>query len=507
MSLFKRFLKIFISSSYAGVFFVRICHYTFIFRNPIAIITECAPTVFITALLIAAVAYSERNNLIPFDKIINKAKKEKRPLTEKEKKTCLACYKNFDKGIAVGEGIGFLLGSSSTTIVEALTGVIKFDLIQFIIIVLHSIGIGFICYTIVTHMIKKDTMTSYLKDVGIKMDNEISKNTSITFAICLYVAVMNFITVPTGLIKNPVDNGLQIFILNCFIAFLLTAGVCYLSYSVLIKRMQSVEKKVKDMLSVETENLAKTAEKSVATSQEQNAAVKEIVATMEDSNTLSSNINSKIQAVASLAEKSKLDVITGATSLKQNIGKLTDIIEINKSTIDGIRQLSERIRHVYDVVSFINEMADQSKIIAFNAELEANSAGEAGKNFHIVASEVRRLSDNIIDGTKEIKEKIDEMIDASDELISRSENGSDKIETSCNSVMSLENMFENVQTSSEMTASRSEEIIGFINQLTAASDQIFITLKHLASGVESFSEASNHISVSSQNVKQIASEL
>ena len=64
---------------------------------------------------------------------------------------------------------------------------------------------------------------------------------------------------------------------------------------------------------------------------------------------------------------------------------------------------------IWDIVGIINNVADQTKIIAFNAELEASSSGEAGKNFHIVATEIRRLSDTILDSIKEIKIVIDEI--------------------------------------------------------------------------------------------------
>ena len=86
-------------------------------------------------------------------------------------------------------------------------------------------------------------------------------------------------------------------------------------------------------------------------------------------------------------------------------------------TTERIKELNTKMNGIWDIVGIINNVADQTKIIAFNAELEASSSGEAGKNFHIVATEIRRLSDTILDSIKEIKIVIDEIQKASDRLI------------------------------------------------------------------------------------------
>ena len=155
-------------------------------------------------------------------------------------------------------------------------------------------------------------------------------------------------------------------------------------------------------------------------------------------------------------------------------------------------------------MGIINNVADQTKIIAFNAELEASSSGEAGKNFHIVATEIRRLSDNIIDSIKEIKSVIDEIQKASDTLILDSERGTRQIDAGCESARSLEGGFRSIMDSSRATADSSREIQGFVNQLTSSSEQIFITLKQIAQGIEKFSENTASISMSSEKVKEIA---
>jgi methyl-accepting chemotaxis protein len=64
------------------------------------------------------------------------------------------------------------------------------------------------------------------------------------------------------------------------------------------------------------------------------------------------------------------------------------------------------------VVEVIDEIADRSDLLALNAALEGSRAGEAGKGFSIVAAEMRRLAENVLESTKEIKNLITEIREA-----------------------------------------------------------------------------------------------
>ncbi len=271
-----------------------------------------------------------------------------------------------------------------------------------------------------------------------------------------------------------------------------------------IKKMREGEQEMGASLFEETQNLVVSAKENAATAQDQSAAVKEIVATMEDSNALSESISKKIQAVSKVADKTSRDVIDGVNSIEKNVAQLHAIFDANQQTIDGMKILSERIESIWDIVTLINNVADQAKIIAFNAELEASSAGEAGKSFRIVANEIRRLSDGIIDGTKEIKERINEIQHSSDSLILASESGTQKINEGYESAKNLGEMFDSIKNSAEITASSAGDITEIIQQQTTASEQILIALKQISAGVENFTVATDSISASSEHIRTMS---
>lgn len=271
-----------------------------------------------------------------------------------------------------------------------------------------------------------------------------------------------------------------------------------------IRKMRKGEQELGANLYEETQTLVVAAKENAATAQDQSAAVKEIVATMEDSNALSENISSKIHDVSKVAEKTSADVKDGVASIEQNVAQLHAIFDANQQTIEGMKVLSERIESIWDIVTLINNVADQAKIIAFNAELEASSAGEAGKSFRIVANEIRRLSDGIIDGTKEIKERINEIQHSSDSLILASESGTEKINEGYENAKNLGEMFASIKNSAEVTAASAGDITEIIQQQTSASEQILIALKQISAGVENFTVATDNISASSEHIREMS---
>ena len=267
------------------------------------------------------------------------------------------------------------------------------------------------------------------------------------------------------------------------------------------------EREMGAQLFEEAQNLAVSTKETASTSQDSAAAVKEIVATMEDSNILSENISRKIKDVSSVANATSADVSEGVLKIEENVNQLHEIYGANQQTIEGIKNLSDKIENIWDIVTLINNVADQAKIIAFNAELEASSAGEAGKSFRIVANEIRRLSDGIIDGTREIKEKITEIQHSSDALLITSESGTEKINAGYENARGLEQKFDSIKKSAEITAKSSYEISDIIQQQTTASEQILIALREISGGVENFTVATDNISSSAENVRKISSDL
>jgi methyl-accepting chemotaxis protein len=244
-----------------------------------------------------------------------------------------------------------------------------------------------------------------------------------------------------------------------------------------------------------------------STSLEQSAGVKEIVTTMEDSNALSRNISGRISNVASGAEQTTFDVASGIDILTQNVQELQELNHSNAEINGGIKLLSTQIDGVRDVVNSISEIADQTRIIAFNAELEAVRAGSASRNFHIVAAEIRRLADSTKKSTQEIRQRITDVQNASRNLVYVSGNGTASIADGMHMAQELETHFNDIKSSADITSGKSAEIAHIIEQQTEAFNQIVVTLRQISTGIDNFTDSTSMINTAAAELGKQAERL
>ena len=255
------------------------------------------------------------------------------------------------------------------------------------------------------------------------------------------------------------------------------------------------------------QDLTEISNETASTAYEQAAGVKEILATMEDNDAQTREILNRISEVTSIAGKTTTNVEIGFDTLRSNLEKMNEITEANVSTITGIKVLSEKIESIWEIVNIIKDISDQTRIIAFNAELEASGAGDAGKKFHIVANEIRRLASGITSSVVQIRERITEIQHSSDNLIITSESGTEKIREGCELTTNLEAKFADIKTSSEITSESAAEIQSIIQQQSSAFDQIVATIREIAAGIENFSASTNTVNTATDRLKVAADRL
>jgi hypothetical protein len=135
------------------------------------------------------------------------------------------------------------------------------------------------------------------------------------------------------------------------------------------------------------------------------------------------------------------------------------------------------------------------------------AAGEAGKNFEIVAGEIRRLADNTMTSTRAIKERIDEVQSASDNLIVVSREGTQKITEGWKLSKNLDAVFQEVLDSSETSADSAQKISESINQQAEAFEQILLTLKQISDGIDNFVVSTEATTQASETLRVMADDL
>ncbi|HEY6106537.1 MAG TPA: methyl-accepting chemotaxis protein [Anaeromyxobacteraceae bacterium] len=159
------------------------------------------------------------------------------------------------------------------------------------------------------------------------------------------------------------------------------------------------------------EVLAAATQNESSTSQ-QASAIHETTATMEELKGASHQIAENAQMVAGIAEQTLAATKQGEGSIRAFMDSMEKVKKNATEVDDAISKLSRRVERIGTVVEVIDEIADRSDLLALNAALEGAKAGEAGRGFSIVAAEMRRLAENVLESTKEIKNLITEIREA-----------------------------------------------------------------------------------------------
>lgn len=106
---------------------------------------------------------------------------------------------------------------------------------------------------------------------------------------------------------------------------------------------------------------------------------------------------------ADVALRSVQIASNGADVVNRSIEGMDHIREQIQETSKRIKRLGESSQEIGNIVSLINDIADQTNILALNAAIQASMAGEAGRGFAVVADEVQRLAERSASATKQIE--------------------------------------------------------------------------------------------------------
>ena len=106
---------------------------------------------------------------------------------------------------------------------------------------------------------------------------------------------------------------------------------------------------------------------------------------------------------AAVAQRSVAIAYNGADVVQRSIEGMNVIRDQIQETSKRIKRLGESSQEIGDIVSLINDIADQTNVLALNAAIQASMAGEAGRGFAVVADEVQRLAERSANATKQIE--------------------------------------------------------------------------------------------------------
>ncbi|WNG38690.1 methyl-accepting chemotaxis protein [Archangium violaceum] len=178
-----------------------------------------------------------------------------------------------------------------------------------------------------------------------------------------------------------------------------------------------------------TEEIISTSARYEAGAAEQASSLDETSATTEELARSARQIAENAGSVAEIAHKTLAAAKGGQACAESFLETMNRMRHDNQAIAAAVARLNKRVQQIGKIVELINGVADKSDLLALNAELEGTKAGEVGQGFSLVAAEMRRLAENVIESTKEIEGLIEEVQDASGAAVMATEGGVRATET------------------------------------------------------------------------------
>jgi methyl-accepting chemotaxis protein len=223
------------------------------------------------------------------------------------------------------------------------------------------------------------------------------------------------------------------------------------------------------------EILAATTQQN-ASSTEQDAAVTQTVATAEEVRATVQQTADRAQTVADMSQQSLTVSRAGLDAVVDSVNGMQLLRERVESIAENILMLSERTQQIGEIIDTVNDIADQSKMLALNASIEAARAGDEGRGFAVVAMEVRQLAEQSRTATARVRDILNEIQHATNTAVMVTEEGSKGAEAGVTLVERAGEAIRNLSATIEEAAQSAAQIAASTQQQTNGMEQLTMAM-------------------------------
>ena len=233
----------------------------------------------------------------------------------------------------------------------------------------------------------------------------------------------------------------------------------------------------------------------------------QVATAMQEMSATVQQVSQNSQTASDVSHRAAQAAREGGQVVEQTLATMRSIADSSKTVAERIAALGRNSEQIGKIIGVIDDIADQTNLLALNAAIEAARAGEQGRGFAVVADEVRKLAERTTKATKEIAGMIESIQQETKSAVQAMEVGSRDVQVGVEKTSAAGAALEEMIKMSEQVGDMISQIATAATEQSATTEQINANVAQISSATEESSAAADQTAKACQDLSSLAFDL